>query len=295
MRIFLLTLTLCSVSLITPLFAQEFSGGFRAGLNFISFDGDPEMSADGSITFEEFKRTTGFHVGATFALAFTDLVGVKADLMYSQKGGERRFTNTPSFFYLYSGPEDSEGEVNFGTLNSEIDVVNSYIDIPVLAYYRIGIFELEAGASMGFMVNSEVSGGKTYTNTRFGGGDNPIILNVDGRYFSDEAAGAGIISLSSTPLPSTSVLPPEVISAYYNNSSNDPLYRRFDFGLIGGLNVFLNNGLFIGGRYQYGLTDLTRPENDLRRANEDQIGGREYNADDKDYSRSFQASIGFRF
>jgi hypothetical protein len=88
MRTFFLTLVLCTLPLSTSLFAQGFSGGFRAGLNFISFDGDQEMSADGSVTFEEFTQTTGFHVGATFAFAFTDLVGVKADLMYSQKGGQ---------------------------------------------------------------------------------------------------------------------------------------------------------------------------------------------------------------
>ena len=294
MRTFLLTLSLCSVTLFSPLFAQEFSGGFRAGLNFISFSGDQEMSADGTITFEEFQGTTGFHVGATFALAFTDLVGVKADLMYSQKGGERRYNDAPSFFYLY-GPQDTEGEVNFGTLNSEIDVVNSYIDIPLVAYYRIGIFELEAGASMGFMVNSQASGGQTYSNTRFGSVDNQIIFNVEGSYFSDEAGLAGVVGFSPTSLPGTSVNPPEVVSGYYNNNSNDPLYRRFDFGLIGGLNVFLNNGLFIGGRYQYGLTDLTRPDNDLKLVNETLVGGREFNTDDKDYSRSVQASIGFRF
>ncbi|MFK8163747.1 MAG: outer membrane beta-barrel protein [Lewinella sp.] len=295
MRTFLLSLTLYSVSLFSPLFAQEFSGGFRAGLNFVSFDGEQEMSADGTITFEEFNQTTGFHVGATFALAFTDLVGIKADLMYSQKGGERRYTNAPSFFYLYSGTEDLEGEVFFGTLNSEVNVINSYIDIPLVGYYRIGIFELEAGASMGFMVNSQASGGQTYTNTRFGGADNSIILNVEGRYFSDEAGGAGLIALSSTPLPGTSVLPPEIVSAYYNNNSDESLYRRLDFGLIGGVNVFLNNGLFVGARYQYGLTDITRPENDLKLVNENQVGGREFNTEDKDYSRSFQASIGFRF
>jgi hypothetical protein len=173
--------------------------------------------------------------------------------------------------------------------------VNSYIDIPVVGYYRIGIFELEAGASMGFMVNSQASGGQTYTNSRFGQ-DSRIIFNIDGSYFSDEAGGGGVIGLSTTPLPGTSVFPPEVVSAYYNNSNNDPpLYRRVDFGLIGGLNVFLNNGLFVGARYQHGLTDLTRPENDLRLVNETPGAGREYNTDDKDYSRSVQASIGFRF
>lgn len=276
----------------TSVFGQEFSGGFRAGLNFIGFSGDQETSTDGSMTFEEFKRTTGFHVGATFALAFTDLVGVKADLMYSQKGGEKRF-NGPSYLYLYSGPDDQDGQVFFADLDAQIDVVNSYIDIPVVGYYRLGALEFEAGASMGFLVNSQASGGQTYTNTRLT--NNPIVFNVDGSYFSDDAGWDGILGRSATTLPGAQEPLPSVISAYYNNNSNDPLYRRFDFALIGGINVFLNNGLFIGGRYQYGLTDITLPDNDLRLTNETRIGGREYNTEDKDYSRSFQASIGFRF
>lgn len=292
MRNFFLLFAFVLLGSLTPLAGQEFSGGFRAGLNFIGFSGDQEMSADGTITFEEFKRTTGFHVGATFALAFTDLVGVKADLMYSQKGSEKRFTG-PSYFYLYNGVDDQEGEVYFANLDAQVDIVNSYIDIPVVGYYRIGALELEAGASMGFLVNSQASGGKTYTNSRLT--NDPIIFNVDGSFFSDGAGGAGVLGRAETTLPGALIPLPSVISAYYNNSSDEPLYRRLDFALVGGINVFLNNGLFIGGRYQYGLTDLTRPDNDLRLANETQIGGREYNTNDKDYSRSFQASIGFRF
>lgn len=292
MRNFLLLIVLFTLASFQPLAAQEFSGGFRAGLNFASFSGDLETSADGTTTFEEYKESTGFHVGATFALAFTDLVGIKADLMYSQKGGERRF-NGPSYFYLYSGVDDTEGEVNFAIQDAQINIVNSYIDIPLVGYYRIGILELEAGASMGFLVNSQASGGKTYTGSRLT--NNPIVFNVEGSFSNDDAAGAGIINNSTTTLPGALIPLPGVISAYYNHDNNGKLYRGVDFALVGGINVFLNNGLFVGGRYQYGLTDLTRPENDLRLANETQVGGREYNTDDKDYSRVFQASIGFRF
>ena len=73
--------------------AQGFSGGFRAGLNFITFSGPVEMSEDGQTAYERKNRTTGFHVAATFAYQFTDLVGIKADLMYSQKGAEYVYTD----------------------------------------------------------------------------------------------------------------------------------------------------------------------------------------------------------
>jgi len=278
----------------TTLFAQEFSGGFRAGLNFNTLESTAEdcMQCDGGMSYESFNRTTGFHVGATFALAFTDLVGIKADLMYNQKGVEKRFDG-PSFFYLYTDATDLEGMVSFANLEAEIDYVNSYIDIPVTAYYRLGKFEIEGGASMGFMVNSRASGGLTYKNTFLGGRD--VIFNVDGSLFSDEAGGGGVVNRALEPLPGATQPLPDVVSGYYNSNSNEPLYRRLDFGLVIGASVYLNNGLFIGARYQHGLTDVTNGENDLRLTNESGTPGREFNTDDEDFNRSIQASVGFRF
>lgn len=283
---------LCLLALAAmPLSAQEFSGGFRAGLNFNSIDGPREMS--GMETVETFNNTTGFHVGATFALAFTDLFGFKADLMYSQKGYETIFDG-PSAFYLYANRDDTEGQIIFGDRNSQLDVVNSYIDIPITAYYRIGPLELEGGVSAGLLVNSRGTGGIEYTTQAFGQG-NPIIFNVDGNFNSDMAAGAGIITSSTTELPGTSVLPPSVISAYYNSNSDERLYKRLDFGLIAGVSFYLNNGLFVGLRYQHGLTDTTRGENDLRVVADGISAERQFNTEDEDNYRSVQASVGFRF
>jgi len=288
-----LLLLIFSITLFFPLSAQEFSGGFRAGLNFISFSGDQEMSANSDMTFEQFKRTTGFHVGATFALAFTDLVGIKADLMYSQRGGEIRYEG-PSYFYLYASQEDVAGSIIFGDRQSEYDVVNSFIDIPLTAYYRLGPIEIEGGLSAAFMVNSRVTGGATYNTNTFGL-ENDIVFNVDGNYFRDMAGGAGIISRAATPLPRTDVFPPEVISAFYNSDNDEKLYKRVDFAAVVGISFYLNNGLFIGARYEHGLTDVTLPENDLRITNETQTQGRQFNTDDQDNSRVIQASVGFRF
>ena len=279
--------------LCTCVHAQGFSGGFRAGLNFIALSGDQEMSADGMETFESGRRTTGFHVGATFAYEFTDLVGIKADLMYTQKGGERLFQG-PGFFYLYGSPEDIEGDLLLGMRDSELDVVNSYIDIPLTAYYRLGPFEIEGGVSAGFLVNSRVTGGITYSNVALFNQD--VIFSVDGNYFNDRPGGGGVVSFSDTPLPgNTGRVLPETISAYYNSNSDEKLYRRLDFGLVAGLSYYLNNGLYIGGRYQFGLTDVTRGENDLRFTADPANPGRNYNESDKDYTRTIQVSIGFRF
>lgn len=148
---------------------------------------------------------------------------------------------------------------------------------------------------MGFLVNSRASGGLAYSETRVGRGED-ILFNVEGSFFRDEAGFAGIQEFSDTPLPgSTNIFPPSIISTYYNSNNDGSVYRRLDFALVGGIGFFLNNGLFLGVRYQHGLSELTKGENDLRLTNEEQVEGREFNTDDKDYSRSIQASVGFRF
>ena len=268
---------------------QQFSGGFRAGLNFISFDGDQEMRE--GMTLEEFKRTTGFHVGATFAYALTDLFGFKADLMYSQKGGEVRYTG-PSYFYLYGDANDTEGIRVVGDLDSERDVLNSYIDVPAVVYYKLGPVELEGGVSAGLLVNSRASGSASFTNTVLPDGRaiEPVSYNYDYNYFG-EPIGFNAIVEPNDDRPGY----PSVIDAYYNANDNRPLYRRLDFGLVGGASLFLNNGLYLGLRYQYGLTDATRGENDQRLTRTDGTAAREYNTDDKDYNRVIQTSVGFRF
>ena len=269
--------------------AQQFSGGFRAGLNFISFDGDQEMRDD--MTLEEFKRTTGFHVGATFAYALTDLFGFKADLMYSQKGGEVRYAG-PSYFYLYGDAADTEGIRVVGDLDSERDVLNSYIDIPAVVYYKLGPIEVEGGVSAGLLVNSRASGSASFTNTVLPDGRTiePVSYNYDYNYFGDPIGFDAIVEPNDNRAGY-----PAVIDAYYNATDNRPLYRRLDFGLVGGASLFLNNGLYLGLRYQYGLTDATRGENDQRLTRTDGTAEREYNTDDKDYNRVIQTSVGFRF
>ena len=289
-------LVLC-LALLLPLgglTAQQFSGGFRAGLNFNTFSGDQEMGeVSGELmTLEDFKRTTGFHVGATFAYELTDLFGFKADLLYSQKGGEVRYEG-PSYFFLYA-PDAAATDRITGQLQSERDAVNSYIDIPVVAYYRLGPLELEGGVSMGLLVNSRASGSASFTNVQdLQSRPFPdVAYNYDYNYFNEAIGREAVVEFNDASNVDNL---PDVIDAYYNAIDNTPLYRRLDFGLVGGVSFFLNNGLYIGGRYLLGLTDTTRPENDQRLFTSDNNAEIEYNPDDKDYNRVIQASVGFRF
>lgn len=281
-----------SIFLGTGVSAQGFSGGFRAGLNFNSISGPLEMSDDGMTTYEGIDRTVGFHVGATFAYEVTDLFGFKADLMYSQKGATFVNEDVPSYFYLYTDSNDDEGTRLNGIRNSELDLVNSYITIPLTTYFRFGKFEVEGGISAGYLVQSRINGGITYSDVANFPED--FVFNVTGNYFSDEAAGEGVISTALTEFR-PGILSPDGISAYYNHDSNEKLYKRLDFGLVGGLSYYLNSGLYVGARYQLGIADITRDDNDLRisRPTPDD-GGRAFNQGDEDFNRSIQISVGFR-
>lgn len=262
--------------------AQGFSGGFKAGLNFNTIEGETESE------FESFSGSAGFHVGATFAYEVTDLFGFKAELIYSQKGVTKGYDGPGHFFIYGGGTEIPIG----GNKRGELDIINSYIDIPLMVYHRIGPLELAAGASVGFMVSSTSSGGESFTNTIYGP-DTRITFNYEGNYFRDGAGEASIISRQLEPLPGTNVLLPQVIGAYYNSDKDDPLFNRLDLGLVAELAYYLNNGLYIGGRYNFGLSDITGSENDL--ANRlDENGQRQFR-NDNDRNRSLQVSIGFRF
>ena len=95
-----------------------------------------------------------------------------------------------------------------GTRNSELDVANSYIDLPVTAYYRLGNFEIEGGVSAGFLVGSRVRGGVTYTDIPEFPGDE-FAYSVDGNFFRDDPAGGGVQSISDQQLGNNGLFPPD--------------------------------------------------------------------------------------
>lgn len=267
----------------------EFSGGFKAGLNFNNFIG-PEETAN-----EVFSTNTGFHIGASFVYSVTDLFGIKAELMYSQKGVQQSYDG-PSYFTFY---RQSTGTPIYakGNRKSDISIANSYIDIPLMVYYKIGSLELEAGVNAGILVGTTGSGGITFSGSTIAG--SPVAeftTGIDYGYYSDEQGLDAVIqgdaiSLNTVP----DVIRPTNINAYYEAADNDEnLFRTLDFGLNAGMAFFLNRGLYVGVRANYGLTDVTNENQDL--ALEDLDSANRYiTRDDQDQNISVQASVGFRF
>lgn len=266
----------------------EFSGGFKAGLNFNNLNGPAE--SDGEI----FDSNTGFHIGATIVYTITDLFGVKAELMYSQKGTQYRYDG-PSYFTFYTINTGVPIYAN-GTRRSDISISNSYIDLPLMVYYKIGKLELEVGASAGLLVGSSGSGGITFSGTTLAGSPvSEFTTGVDFGYYSNERGLAELGTSEQITLNTLPAFKPGSIGAYYEAADNDTnKFKTLDIGLNAGLAYFLNKGLYVGLRGNFGLTDITNSEQDLSLV---ALGpGNTYTTrDDKDTNFSLQASVGFRF
>lgn len=272
--------------------AQEITYGFKAGLNFSTFQAESETYADGSAP-EIYSYNPGFLVGIIFKNKVTDIFGLQAEILYSQKGTKYRFDG-PSYQPLLA----TTGEVLQTTGNKDLslNITNSYLDIPVSAYGRVlSWLEIHGGVSAGILVSSSGSGEMRYTSATSERGEliEDFIVSLDHKYFSDNG---GIGEVGEDPITRTIdgkfVEIPRSISAYYEFGQDEDLnlFNRLDLGLHAGFSLYLNQGLFLGMRGNFGLSDVTNNEVDRSIIDQD-VGLR----DDKDTNLSLQAFIGFSF
>ncbi len=270
--------------------AQQFSGGFKSGLNFSTFSGPSETDNNGN-ELENFKTNTGFHIGATFRMALTDYFGVRAELLYSQKGVD----------YTYEGPSywtfinNTNPVYTVGNRVSIVSISNSYLDLPLMAYVRLGRIELSGGINASILLGSTGTGDLTYSGGATTGGASieAFTLALDYNYFGDRYQGFNTFENHVIPVGNTTLEVPKNIGAYYAGVENEEhLFRRTDFGLNAGISFYLNKGLYLGFRANVGMTDVTKMEQDYSRfklADDNSLILR----DDDDKNLSFQASIGF--
>lgn len=266
--------------------------GFKAGLNFSSFDGPSETSLNGE-TLEAFSTTSGFHIGALVNFKFTDLVGIRTEFAYSQRGTKYTYAG-PSYFTL--GKYTLQSLNITGTRQQTLEVTNAYIDIPVLAYYKIGNVEIFGGINSSLLVSStgggniQFTGKAPITNTDLA----PFNVVLNHSYKKDEAMGA-TATTQNVNVNGQIYTVPQNVGAYYDFPTRDKaLYNTLDFGLAAGLSYFLNESLFISARYILGLTDVDRNEYDIS-LQALQGNGAYMPRADKNTSQSLQVSVGFSF
>lgn len=271
--------------------AQEFSGGFRAGLNFTTINGPSEMNAEGA-TLDDFDFSNGFHVGALGNLRFTDIFSLRAELLYSQKGGVYKFAGES--YWLFTPTDGSAAFIADGNRETTLEITNSYIDIPVMGIARFGKFELSAGMSLGFLVASRAAGELRFSGTSPQGNNiAPFVVALDFNYLDGPFQVANASDIEMREIDNRPVEIPRSLGAYYQELDEDEnLYNVIDIGLIGGVSYYLNRGLFLGLRMNYGLSDISRSNRDISRHTIEGVDEYVFR-EDADQNINIQVSVGF--
>lgn len=267
--------------------AQDLSFGFKAGLSNVSVDGPMESLANG-MQLESIKSNRAFILSLLLNVKFTDEFLLQTEFMYNQKG----------YNYAYKGPSyailrTQDRNYTFsGNRDMSLNVSNTYFQIPIsLSYKLLNRFQLQAGAYGSLLVSSTGAGNTLYTGISEVPGDVEFALNYN--YRSNKAMeaspGSQEIRINNEP-----ELIANQVGAYYDYPEKDKaLFQTFDAGLHGGVNVFINQSLFIGARYSQGLIDITRNEVDRSYQSLDQ-GSLRF-SDDEDRYSAWEFTIGFSF
>lgn len=288
-----ITITFLSAFLFfTQLNGQEISYGFKAGLNFNSIIGESEKGSNGS-DLETYTGNTGFHVGGMFNFGFTDLVGVRAEFLFSQKGGRYKYEGES--YYTFQ-PEEGSELFSTGIRKTNLNITNSYISIPFSVYYRpVKSIEISGGIGVNVLVATTAFGDFKYSGTVGGGSPTDFEYSLEYNYYGDNPGEAGS---SSNPqivqISGRDVAVPVDAGAYFEHKTDrGGLHKPIDFTAVGSIHLFLSQGLFLGFRVDYGLSDFTKTEADISQKSLD--GNNFKTLDLKDQHLSLQASVGFSF
>jgi hypothetical protein len=263
--------------------------GIKAGLNFATFQGPSETDNSGA-ELESWRNYTGFHLGISFSHDFTDLFGIRGELIYNKLGSKYRHAG-PQYFNVRSA---STSTFTTGTGDLQLIVSNTYVTVPVTAYARWGDFEFSAGPYVSALVQSVGDGSLSYTGTSPGTGE--LRFNLLHNYRRDdpgeftEGSDKVIARIGGNDIEL-----PKTIGAYYDYPEDrGALYNAFDYGVVGGVSYFLSRTLFFAARLQYGLADVTNNDAD-RALSQYEPGGTPVYRADTDRNFAVQVSIGFSF
>lgn len=278
---------------VSNISAQDLSFGFKAGLNFSNISTE-DIEQAGDVDLETFGQNSGFHLGVVVNNKITDAFGLRGELLFSQKGGRYEFEGDSYMRLLSFNGEERVIREGFRDMN--LNISNAYIDIPVMVYVKpVKWLELAAGVNVAALISSTGAGELIFREQNQVEGDEFRGISLDYRFFGDELGEFIEGDTEIRMINGTSFEIPKNLQAYYEypEGSETGLFNRFDFGLHASANVFINRSLFVGFRFNYGLTDVTNEEVDRSLG---EINGSQFILrDDFDRNISLQASIGFSF
>ena len=272
--------------------AQDLAYGFRAGMNFSAFSGPKETGSDGT-ELEEFKFDDGFHIGVGVVYKLTDHFGLRGEVLYSQKGGTWKYDG-PSYAVL-PAPAGTQDIIAIGTREQTMSITNAYVDVPLWGYARFGTVEFSAGLNVAVLVGSSAGGELVFDGVAgFGNTAVDFSSDLDFKFLSDGPREADLTDATTVNVDGVTVSIPRTIGAYYEYTEDyGNFFNTLDIGLNAGISLYLNEGLFVGFRANYGLTDVTA--NDYDRSLQTLENGSFISRSDTDRNVTLQGSIGFSF
>lgn len=289
MKTYILTLIM-ALCLALMAQAQAISVGFQAGLTSSKVSGEADQ-LNGAI-LETFKFAGGFHVGATVNFKFTDDFGVRSGLVFNQKGGKYTF-NGPSYFVFSRQNTNQSPLITTTQRSTSLKYTNAYIDLPVMAYYKLGKFEVHGGL-YGSILAAGSAGGRLKLTDIVTSAASPAgqeaNFSLDYNYYSDGARSTRSFSVKEVRIDDQPILVPSILGAYYElNEKPKALFKTLDYGFTAGIFYFMNEALYIGVDGQWGQADMTNQEVDYS------LSERGVLRNDKDVNTSIKVSIGFSF
>lgn len=289
----IIALVIASISLQ----AQDFNIGVRAGLNVNTFRGPMETNIQ-----ENYGYSTGFHFGINYQQNFTDLFGVRLEVLYIQKGATQTIGNNddlesgPNSYYII--PKTANGRVvEYGQmLQYDLDISNAYVSFPITAHFQLSDkWEILGGAYASMLVGPTATG-----LMRFRSNEHPtqIVFEqaMDYRFNSDNAGQGQFVGRGAAIIvDGVRVDLPRFAGAYFQHETkNGNAINFWDFGLIAGINYNINSGFYVGLRTDLGLKDLTNNKMDVSRERVSDTNSFIYR-NDKDTNFGLEVSFGFKF
>lgn len=268
--------------------AQETKVGVRAGLDFSTLVGPQE-------THESSPFSTGFHFGINVSRYLSNTFGIRAELLYQQKGFRKEYDGVG-----YYPLKTTDGSLYFeqGDIDYVLEVSNAYVSIPITAHIQpLKQLEFFAGVSANFLINPVGSGNVDFIS----------IMNPDDifyrhtlqySYYQDSPGDTNTSTVSPQVFVGEDIVTiPGSVGAYYifdESFEDERTIKSFDVSLVAGTQLYVNKGFYIGLRAEYGLRDITNDILDVSLESTSETGGLKFN-DDKDQQLNFEASVGFRF
>ncbi len=288
----LLFLLTCLVGSSLQAQSEKLGFGFRAGASYAKITGPSELGPAGE-NLESMTNKSGFHIGATISYKATDLFGIRGEFVYSQRGSILDY-NGPSY-YVLGRRTLLESKVT-GTRNQSLKVNNTYLDLPVMVYYKLGFLELSGGINSSLLLSSTGGGSTGFDDAKSSNhaAVDTFSVRLEHNYKSDKAEEA-LAETFLIMVDGFNVTQPSRVGAYYEYDTKDKnLFKTLDFGLVACASIYINSGLYVSARYIHGLTDVDRNDYDvsLQSLNSD---GTFIQRADVNKSKAWQFSVGFSF